>query len=113
MSQYQPKPVVVDAYRVGGDEPEPGWLLDHLARRMVQRSLPLTSGEYMVRTTSLIAVARSGSWIMRDAAGGLTVMSDSDFTALYMPVIAAPPVAAAASAVQAAVDAHKAQSEAV
>lgn len=80
--RYRKKPIVIEAWRLGSDEPRPGWLVS-------SRERPLTGNgaDYLeIHTLEGMMRAERGDWVIRGVQGELYPCKPDIFAATYEPV---------------------------
>lgn len=87
MAKFRKKPVVIEAFRIGGD-PLPDWFMDRVSDNTVT-----LHGEYgavektgcTIQTLEGAMTAQPGDWIIRGVAGELYPCRADIFAATYEP----------------------------
>lgn len=80
--KYRKKPVEIEAYQLGGDEPDPVWLTDAVLGGIVTA----VDGEVYIKTLEGVHHASDGDFIIRGVKGELYPCKPDIFKLTYEEV---------------------------
>ncbi len=81
MTRYRKKPVEVEAWQVGSNEPMPEWLLDAMANDIALERVD--GSEWLIRTLEGDHRASNGDYIIQGVKGELYPCKPDIFEATY------------------------------
>lgn len=81
--KYRKKPVVIDAYQLGGDEPDPMWLVD----AMLDGIVTAVNGKVYIKTLEGLCHASNGDYIIRGVKGEIYPCKPDIFKMTYEEVV--------------------------
>lgn len=81
MSTWRKKPVEIEAWQVGSNEPQPSWLQDAIAGDVVTEEAAVDA--FYIETLEGTMRAGPGDWIIRGVAGELYPCKPDIFAQTY------------------------------
>lgn len=84
--KYKKKPVVIEAWQVGSDEPQPYWLEHALNTNLGDNDVQRLEDGYMIVTLEGEMKADMGDYIIQGVQGELYPCKPHIFNATYDPV---------------------------
>lgn len=83
MARFRQKPIEIEAWRVGSDEPKPDWLHEAWLNAILFGN---GADYYDIRSRAVTLRAERGDWVVRGIDGELRPCKPDVFTASFKPI---------------------------